>query len=174
MTPRRTLQVRSARSASEVALVRTLFEEYGRSVSVDLEYEHFADEVRSLPGAYAPPHGDLLLATVDGAAAGCVGIRPLPGRVGEMKRLFVRPPYRGEGVGRALAVAVVRSARALGYRALRLDTLSDMTRAAALYAALGFREIPPYRYNPAPGVRFFELDLAATAPPRSRGRGTNK
>jgi putative acetyltransferase len=169
-----TLRLRRVRSSREVDRVRTLFQEYARSLRIDLEFQGFAEELRSLPGAYAPPRGTLLLATWDGHDAGCVGVRPLSRRTAEMKRLFVLSRFRGRGTGRVLAERAVRAARELGYRSLRLDTLAEMTAATALYRSLGFHEVPPYRYNPVPGARFFELDLAPSTRRRPARRGTTK
>ena len=168
MTPSR---LRIARSSADLASVRTLLQEYARSLDIDSGFEGFAEEVRSLPGAYAPPGGALLLATWEGLPAGCVGVRRLSRDAGEMKRLFVRPRFRGRGIGRALARRAVRAAYGLEYRSLRLDTLAEMTHATALYRSLGFAEIPPYGDNPVAGARYFELDLggATRAPPLRRG-----
>lgn len=172
--PRPTVRVVAARSSRDLARVRALFEEYARSLPVDLGFQGFAEELRTLPGEYAPPQGALFLARCGARSVGCVGVRPLPGGVGEMKRLYVRPSFRGRGVGRVLADRAVRAARERGYRSLRLDTLAGMTSAVALYRSLGFAEIPPYRYNPVPGARFFELVLVPLARrPRPR-RGTTK
>jgi ribosomal protein S18 acetylase RimI-like enzyme len=169
-----TIRLRSVRTPAELASVRRLLEEYGRSLRVDLGFEGFPEELRSLPGAYARPHGNLLLATVDGVPAGCVGVRAFSQDIGEMKRLFVRPRFRRRGIGRTLTLRALRSARRLGFRSLRLDTLAEMTRAAALYCALGFKEIPPYRDNPFSGTRYFECDLTVGKHVRSPSRGTNK
>ncbi len=150
------------RNAAEVALVKALFEEYAGSLGVDLSFQRFSEEMAAFPGAYRAPGGALLLALERGAAAGAVGLRPLdaPGLC-EMKRLYVRPAWRGTGLGRRLAEAVVARGRALGYRAMRLDTLPFMAAAQALYQELGFREIAPYTYNPIPGSRFLERRLDA-------------
>ena len=153
--------------ASDMAAVVRLFEAYAASIGVDLCFQGFADELAQLPGAYRPPHGALLLATLDGAAIGCVALRPL-GReggvaLGEVKRLYVEPRARGAHAGRALMEALLRRAREIGYATLKLDTLATMDRARALYASLGFRECAPYYRNPLPGVAYMALDLDGRA-----------
>ena len=141
--------------------VRSLFVEYERAIGVDLCFQGFAEELATLPGAYAPPRGRILLALLDDEPVGCVALRPVTDDVAEMKRLYVREPARKFGLGHRLARAIVDAARDLGYRAMRLDTLPSMTAAIALYRSLGFVEIPPYRDNPVPGALYFEVGLQA-------------
>ncbi|HEV8324819.1 MAG TPA: GNAT family N-acetyltransferase [Myxococcota bacterium] len=153
-----------AGARAPVAAVRVLFEEYQRWLGLDLCFQGFDHELASLPGDYAPPRGRLLIARAGGRDGGCGALRPLDAEVAEMKRLYVRAPWRGWGVGRLLAQRLVADARALGYARLRLDTLPVMTAAQALYATLGFRDIAPYRPNPIPGARWLELDLTTPRP----------
>ena len=150
----------SPAAAGDMATVADLFREYQRGLGVDLCFQGFDAELADLPGDYAPPEGALLLARRAGEAVGVVALRPLEPGIAEMKRLYVRPAGRGAGLGRRLAEAILDAARARGYRAVRLDTLHDMTAAHALYEALGFRRIAAYNDNPLDGVRFYELALA--------------
>lgn len=151
--------IRVATSPEDVARVRDLFLEYASTLGFDLGFQDFDREVAALPGDYAPPRGALLLAMDGDEAAGCVGLRPFERDVCEMKRLYVRSTFRGTGLGRKLVDAVLTEARAKGYAAMRLDTVPGMDAAIALYRALGFREIEPYRANPIPGALFLELRL---------------
>jgi putative acetyltransferase len=140
--------------------VRELFLEYARSLDFSLCFQGFDDELRELPGMYAPPSGRLLLAIEDGEPAGCVGVHRLDETTSEMKRLYVRPSWRRTGLGRVLAQRACDEARAIGYRKLRLDTVAaTMPAAIALYRTMGFREIAPYRENPLPSALYLEKDL---------------
>ena len=152
--------LRAAVTSAELDDVRALFREY------DLCFQGFEGELAALPGKYAPPAGRLYLADVDGALSGCIALRAFAPDIAEMKRLYVRESARGAGAGRALAGRVIADARAIGYRAMRLDTLRVPKMAAAnrLYDALGFRDIAPYYANPLPDVRYMELDLGVRAP----------
>lgn len=142
-----------------VAAARRLFEEYAASLGFDLGFQGFAEELRDLPGAYAPPGGVLFLLVEGETVLGCVALRRLDGEAAEMKRLYLRSEGRGRGFGRALTEAALSEARRLGYRRVRLDTVPGMEAAQAIYRALGFREIGPYRENPIPGAAFLELEL---------------
>jgi GNAT superfamily N-acetyltransferase len=144
-----------------VAIVKGLFQEYAESLGFDLEFQGFGKELAGLPGRYAPPAGRLLLATLEGDPAGCVALRPLERDVCEMKRLYVRPAFRGHGIGRILAWRIIEEAQSAGYRRMRLDTLPSMAAARRLYAELGFRPILPYYPNPVPDTVFLELDLGS-------------
>jgi putative acetyltransferase len=146
--------VREARP-DEVELVRALFREYAASLGHDLSFQDFQRELTELPDFYR----SILLAEADGEVVGCVAVREFEPGVAELKRLYVRPVARGRGLGRTLSVEAVERARVAGFRAIRLDTLPEMEAATALYRDLGFHEIPPYRYNPVQGTRFFERKL---------------
>jgi putative acetyltransferase len=166
--------LRHACSPRDIELARELFLEYAQWLRVDLCFQGFEEEVSTLPGAYAPPRGCLLLAGPSDAAFGCIALRPLdavsgcggaaPARradalAAEVKRLYVRPAHRGEGWGQRLARALLEEARATGYRELKLDTLDWMSAARSLYSGLGFRECAPYYVNPLSGVVYMSLKL---------------
>lgn len=148
-----------ASSPADLEVVRSLFREYQRAIGVDLGFQAFESELRDLPGAYVRPRGRLLLALEDDALAGCGALRPLASDVAELKRMWVRPAFRGRGLGRRIAEALLAAAREEGYRLARLDTLAGMREAIALYRSLGFREIPAYYPNPLPGAVYMELAL---------------
>jgi putative acetyltransferase len=148
---------------SDADTARELFLEYAQSLEFSLCFQYFDTEVASLPGGYAPPSGCLFLAKVGDHAAGCVGVRPLDEARCEMKRLYVRPAYRGTGLGRRLAEAAVDAARRIGYRTMLLDTLPQMRTARALYSSLGFTSCTPYYDNSPIGSECLELNLARPA-----------
>jgi carbonic anhydrase len=154
-----TLRILSADDHAEIEHVRQFFRNYAAWLGVDLGYQNFGEEMASLPGAYAAPTGRLFFAELDGKPAGCVGIRQATGGVCEMKRLYVEPEMRGTGVGRELALAAIKAAKALGYRKVMLDTLPAMRIAVKLYRELGFKEAPAYYPTPVEGAMFLALDL---------------
>ena len=150
-------------TAQELELLRNLFREYADGLGVDLCFQNFEQELADLPGDYAAPRGALLLARVDGEAAGCCALRPIDStdypNAAEMKRLYVRTGFRGFGLGRELAEAVLDAARKAGYSCVLLDTLDDMEAARGLYEDLGFKEIPPYYHNPIAGAHYLKCAL---------------
>lgn len=147
----------------ELDALRQLFQEYASQLSVDLCFQNFAQELRELPGEYAAPRGALLVARVGDVLAGCCALRPLDTtdypNAAEMKRLFVRPAYRGLGLGRLLAEGILNAARQSGHDCVLLDTLDDMEAARALYEELGFEEVPPYYFNPIAGAHYLKANL---------------
>jgi putative acetyltransferase len=154
------ITVRQALGAEEMEQARTLFREYQTALGIDLCFQNFDAEVDGLPGAYAPPEGRLLFAYDDGKLCGCIALRRMDDETCEMKRLFVRPEFRGNRAGRILAERLIAEARALGYRRMRLDTMAGlMDRAIGLYRELGFVEIRPYYHNPFSGTLFMEMAL---------------
>ena len=153
-------QIFQATTDEHIEAARTLFEEYAASLGFSLCFQNFDEELKSLPGAYAPPEGRLLLALENDQLAGCIALRKLGDKVCEMKRLFVRPAYRATGLGRVLAESIIDEARKLGYTHMRLDTIpGKMDKAIALYHSIGFVEIEPYTQNPVEGAKFMELKL---------------
>lgn len=153
----RILQVETGKS---LEVIRSLFEEYADSLGFDLCFQNFEEELANLPGGYGPPEGCLLLARYQDHTAGCVGMKKFGGSICEMRRLYVLPGYRGLGIGRALAEAVIEQARKGGYTRMRLDMILPREAARRLYLSLGFRDIEPYRRNPIDGATFMELILA--------------
>jgi putative acetyltransferase len=153
-----------AESSVQLAQARELFLEYEKSLGFSLCFQNFDQELAGLPGDYSPPDGRLLLAEFESQLAGCVALHKItpPGEDGvcEMKRLYLRPQFRGKGVGRALADRIIAEARQIGYQRMRLDTVGPVMKdAVAMYRKLGFREIPAYRANPMPGTLYMELQL---------------
>jgi GNAT superfamily N-acetyltransferase len=152
--------IRQATTDDDIARARALFVEYAQWLKVDLCFQGFAEELKALPGAYAPPRGRLLLAGTAHDAFACIALRPLDSDgLAEVKRLYVQPARRGERWGHRLAEDLIAEARAIGYRELKLDTLDWMTPARALYASLGFRECGAYYDNPLDGVVYMSLAL---------------
>jgi carbonic anhydrase len=162
--------IRAAGTPSDWSDARGLIEAYAASLDVDLSFQGFADEIADLPAIYGPPSGCLLLARVAGRPQGCVAVRCFEEDVAELKRLYVDPAARGSGLGRDLVDRAIASARAMGYEALRLDTLPSMHAARALYRSRGFAPIGAYRHNPVPGVECFELSLRDEAAPSKERR----
>lgn len=153
-------EVVPARSPAQISQVRELFLEYAESLGFSLCFQSFDEELAGLPGDYAPPEGRLLLAEYEGSPAGCVALHKLEPEICEMKRLYLRPAFRGKGRGRALAERVIAEARSIGYKKMRLDTVEPVMKdAVALYRVFGFKEIAPYRPNPIAGAMYMELEL---------------
>jgi GNAT superfamily N-acetyltransferase len=148
-----------ALSDERIETARALFREYANALGVDLCFQGFEAELAALPGDYAPPSGRLYLALEEENPSGCVGLRRISNEFCELKRLYVRPLYRGKGIGRRLVREAVKGARRIGYQRMRLDTLPTMKRAQQLYISMGFKPILPYRANPVPGADFLELVL---------------
>jgi putative acetyltransferase len=168
------LSFSQASSPTQVAQARELFLEYAQSLGFSLCFQNFDEELAGLPGGYAPPDGCLLLAEYEGQLAGCVALHKLDARteaesdgnlvvgsgVCEMKRLYLRPAFRGKGLGRIIADRIIAEARQIGYKHLRLDTVEPVMKdAVVMYRRLGFREIAPYCNNPMPGALYMELVL---------------
>jgi putative acetyltransferase len=154
------LSFRQAESPTQIAQARELFLEYAKSLGFSLCFQNFDKELAGLPGDYTPPEGRLLLAEYEGQVAGCVALHKLEPGICEMKRLYLRPGFRGKGLGRALAERIIAEARGIGYQRMRLDTVEPVMKdAVAMYRKLGFKEIAPYRANPMAGTMYMELNL---------------
>ena len=161
--PRPTLQFITPDSPDLLAATRQIFTDYATQLGIDLCFQNFDAELADLPGEYNEPRGALLLALVDGEIAGCCGLRALDSvdypNAAEMKRLYLRKAFRRFGLGRQLAETMLDKARMAGYQSVLLDTLDDMESARALYAELGFVDIPPYYHNPVAGAHYLKADL---------------
>ncbi|PYX18754.1 MAG: GNAT family N-acetyltransferase [Acidobacteria bacterium] len=154
------MTIAPAKTPAQIAQVRELFLEYASSLGFSLCFQNFDQELAGLPGDYAPPDGRLMLALYEGELAGCVALHKLDSEICEMKRLYLRPKFRGKGLGPVLAENIIGEARRIGYRRMRLDTVEPVMKdAVAMYRRLGFKEIAPYRPNPMPGTLYMELEL---------------
>ena len=158
-----TVTLSAATDPEALVIVRELFQEYANSIEVNLDFQDFEKELATLPGDYAEPRGAIVLAWVGDSVAGCCALRPLDTsdypNAAEMKRLYVRKAFRGFGLGQELAEGTLDAARRAGYACVLLDTLDEMESARALYASLGFEEIPPYYHNPLPGSHYLKVDI---------------
>lgn len=149
-----------AESSAQLAQAHELFLEYAQSLGFSLCFQNFEKELAELPGDYAPPDGRLLLVECGGPLAGCVALHKLGVGICEMKRLYLRPQFRGKGFGRELAERIIAEARQIGYQRMRLDTVEPVMKdAVAMYRKLGFKEIASYRANPIAGAQYMELQL---------------
>ena len=154
------ISIFQAASPAEIGHARELFLEYAQTLGFSLCFQNFDQELAELPGDYAPPQGRLLLAEYDGQLVGCVALHQLDSGICEMKRLYLRPQFRGKGVGRALAERIIVEASQIGYQRMRLDSVEPvMKHAVAMYRGLGFKEIAPYCTNPMAGAIYMELEL---------------
>ena len=157
------IEILSPRHEADLLQTKEIFLAYAKAINIDLCFQDFDTELANLPGDYSPPRGALLLAWVDQKLAGCCAMRPIDSsdyaNAAEMKRLFVRPEFRGLGLGRQLAESIIDAARMSGYASVLLDTLDDMEIARAMYEDLGFKEIPPYYHNPLAGAHYLKVDL---------------
>lgn len=149
-----------AGTSDQIEEARKLFREYETGLGISLCFQNFAQELANLPGDYQPPDGRLFLCESDGLVAGCIAMRNLKPGICEMKRLYVRPEFRGKGLGKSMVTAIIHEGRELGYERMRLDTLPGrMDEAIALYRTIGFKEIEPYYQNPSPETLYMELEL---------------
>ncbi len=153
------IKLQTARNEIHLAQVRALFQAYANTRKNDPALVDFPEEINRLPGKYVPLAGDIILAYYDGNPAGCVAVHRLDGYICEMKRLYVSPLFRGKGVGRSLVKAILQHACLMGYRRMRLDSISSMKAAQALYESIGFHQIPAYRNNPNIGTKYYEIEL---------------
>ncbi|MFW5927938.1 MAG: GNAT family N-acetyltransferase [Thermoplasmatota archaeon] len=143
----------------DISEIRDIFIEYRKDLGLDLSFQEFQDELEELPGEYSPPEGSILMAKDEDETVGCVALRKINEDTCEMKRLYVKPDYRGEGLGKKLALSIIEKAREKGYGKMKLDTLTTLKKANELYRSIGFEECEPYRYNPLDDALYMELEL---------------
>lgn len=153
------LELIKVKDKEHLAVVRKLFLEYAESLGFSLCFQDFDKELAALPGEYAPPTGCLILAVADSKPSGCVALHKLEEGICEMKRLYIKPGFRGKGFGKLLVNVVLEEAKKIGYAKMRLDTVPQMKEAINLYRQIGFKEIEPYRKNPIDGALYMEMDL---------------
>lgn len=153
------INIIQAKTRKQIKDAKALFLEYAQSLDFNLSFQDFYKELASLPGDYSPPKGRLLITMKENRAAGCVALREFEGNICEMKRLYVRPEFRGFRIGKLLAERIIEEAKSIGYKKMYLDTVPSMKEAIQLYKNLRFKEIKPYRFNPQPGAIFMELYL---------------
>lgn len=158
MTPAQ-IEIVVANDHKKVADAKKLIQEYGNAIKIDLNFQNFKEELKKLPGNYVAPKGILLLAYVDNKAAGCIALKELNSNSCEMKRLYVRDAYRGQGIGKQLVTRLIEEARNMKYEFMKLDTIPGMIRAQQIYESYGFVDINPFVYNPTDGTRYMELKL---------------
>lgn len=159
MTDPVNFEIVCAKHTADFTAAGSLFLEYAQSIGIDLSFQHFDEELLRLEEQYAPPAGALLLVRYGADHAGCAGVRLWEGAICELKRMYLRPGFRGRGLGKKLLLAAIDKATSLGYHTMRLDSLPDMTDAIQLYRAFGFTDIPPYRPNPVNGAVYLEKQL---------------
>ncbi len=153
------MKIIQAVEQKQIEIVKELFLEYGKSLDFELCFQDFDKELAELPGEYTPPHGRLYLAEQNNKPAGCIALRKIDKEICEMKRLYVKPEFRGIGLGSKLVIKLIEDAKFIGYKKMRLDTVPSMESAQKLYYSMGFVEIEPYRVNPVQGAKYMELEL---------------
>lgn len=153
------MEIIQAVTKEQIYVAKDLFLEYAKSLDFELCFQDFDKELSELPGVYVPPDGRLLLAQYDNKYAGCIALRKIEEGICEMKRLYVKPEFRGLEIGKNLAFRLVEEAKTIGYKKMRLDTAPSMQAAQKLYYSMGFKDIKPYRINPVPGVKYMELEI---------------
>jgi GNAT superfamily N-acetyltransferase len=158
------IEIKPASFPEDLERVAAIFREYVASPIVSLDFQDYEAEFASLPGKYATPEGRVLLAWKDGAIAGCAALRKVDGNMCEMKRVYIRPTARGEGLGRRLIESILAEAREAGYSRICLDVLPEFVAAQSIYESLGFRPAPPVTFNPVPNTKFLGLDLISSPP----------